>query len=111
MAKTAKKAKSTKGSKEFKGDLPTIRAAIDKVAKEIQAGRDQAIEQIKKGKKAKRGTPEYEILAANKGSLEHAESILKGLSRAKALVQGECCNNQQGCNFLVIPAPYPRTGR
>lgn len=104
MAKKATKAKSAKGGKLFKGDLPKIRKAIDKVAREISAGRKNAIEQIAKGRRAKPGTPAHHILLANKAALKEADGMLAGLRKARGSVARLCCNNDQGCNFLVITA-------
>ena len=100
MAKTAKTA--SKKGKQFKGDLPKIRKAIDKVAKVVVAGRKQAIKQIAKGRKAKPGTPGYDILVANQAALKRADEILAGLRDARTSIANQCCNNDQGCNFLVI---------
>lgn len=97
----AKKKKTAKG-KLFKGDLPKIRRAINAVAKNVEAGRKKAAQKVKQGKSAAKGTPLSDKLAANKAALATANRMLAQLRKAKTMMASICCNNDQGCNFMVL---------
>ena len=99
MAKKAKK-RAVKG-KIFVGDLPKVRNAINAVAKRVEAGRKKAAAKVAEGKKAAKGTPASDNLAANKAALKRAEVILDGLRKAKTMMGNICCMQNQGCNFMV----------
>jgi hypothetical protein len=109
VAKKVKKQPARKrtllsGGKLFRGDLPKIRSSINAVAKQVEAGRKKAIEQIAKAEKAPVGSPASGTLAGNRAALKKADELLAGLKKARETVADLCCHNDQGCNFLVASA-------
>jgi hypothetical protein len=104
MAK--KKAKAAKRKPRqveelFKGDLNSVKNAINRAAKEVQRGRNKAAAAVAKGMTAKEGSPDYKNLPYNQDSLKRADQLLAAFNKAKGIMAAECCHNTENCNFLV----------
>lgn len=100
MAKK-KKVKIKRVEKEFKGNLQSVKKAINAAAKIVERGRKEAAKQVALGKDAPIGSPAHKLLAANEESLWKAEQMLDAFRTAKGLMAEQCCNQYENCDFLV----------
>lgn len=103
MAKKAKKRKkkTKRVEKLFKGNLQSVKKAINAAAKLVERGRKEAAKQVALGKGSPIGSPAHKHLADNEESLWKAEQMLDAFREAKGLMARQCCNQDENCNFVV----------
>ena len=105
MAKKAKKAKKKKTKRVeqmFKGNLQSVKKAINAAAKLVERGRKEAARQVALGEESPIGSPAHKHLAANQESLWKAEQMLDAFREAKGIMARQCCHQDENCNFIVF---------